>query len=218
MIIKNLKFKEGTAMSLVAKLYLEENKSKEEIYDILKTSHSLSDESIYNSIWSINRRLKKLGLQPETEAEVLPVSNNSVNNDKALTIKVYEKNKKLILFVKTCKSFEDYMIKHKEIRTTENLFNKGVTSGFYFGNLVATNELDNINSDIILFNSLNYGILRVKDISLGKEFEISKLITQEKLIQILEDFSIKFDNFYKNKILKDKINIELNIIGDKNEN
>lgn len=213
--IKNLKFKDGSFIELIAKKYLEENKTINEIFEELKETHNLkTNKKVLDYVWLINKRLSKLGVNNtlENSSIIQEVQENPLH------IHCKQKGNNLVLFIKTNKKFEDWMIKKKVLQTINNLWDERRTTEAYHGAMISRSDFDDLNKPVILQNSLNYAILRLKGISEGIEIPINKnLVTKERLIELLIDFSRKFDNFYSEKIIKNKIDIELNIEEKQND-
>jgi hypothetical protein len=218
MKIQNIKFKDNSLIEKVAKKLLLEHKSKEIIIDELKSELNIIDveqlrKRVNDNLWLINQRLIKINqravIPSETEITETVETQTSPSDNHCLYMEIREKRNKLFLYVKTNNAFETYVKNKKEIRTSNNLWNKGLNGSFYYGNLIASNELDDINREVILLNSVNYGIFRIVGISEGIEFEINKLVTNERLAELLDKLSNDFVNYYNKNILKQKTAISV---------
>lgn len=226
MIINKLKFKDGSLIEKVAQKLLVEHKDKETIITELKTELNENEVSIRkkvnDNLWLINQKLIKINERAVISSESEVVESETLSNnigEHCLFMEIREKRGKMLLYVKTNNEFEGYVKRKKEIKHTLNFWNKGVEGDFYYGSLVGNSEFDDINKEVILFNSINYGIFRAVGISQGIEFEINKLVSVERLVELLEKLSNDFVAFYNKNILKQKTAISV-IVDDgvNNEN
>lgn len=216
MIIKNIKFKDNSTIEKVAKLSLVENKGKEEIIqnllsDFPDESVEVIRKKVNDYLWHINKKLEKIN------TNIIEQTGENQADDTALIIDIREKRNGLYLYIKTNEIYENFLKSKKELRVSTNLWNQRKTGEFYYGNLITRPEFDDINREIILLNSINYGILRIKGISQGLEFPITQIVSEDRLIQLLEKFSTDFISFYNKNILKQKTHIRL-VVGVNDEN
>lgn len=205
-VIRNgVRFIEGSSFEKIGTQYFL-GKTPAEIQVLL----NLPIDKIEAAIYRINRRSgTQVSASPTTQA-------NNISEESHLHIHLKEQAKNIVLFIKTDKKFEDWMSKKKECRQINNLWGQGICADAYIGEMIDKQATDDLNRPVLLQNSLNYAILRLKNISNGVEVQVKKnLVTKERLIELLTDFSTKFDNFYVAKILKDKIEIEFDIVGAK---
>lgn len=194
--------------SLTYKVYHEffviNNKNRKEIAQKFNTS-----EGSVNAV--ISKLKRKLIVDTSTlpQEELVGPCLDTPNNKKSLILKIYEieETGKVVLFVKTCKEFEDYLIKNKEVHESENLWAQGKKGKFYQLKIVEGYN-DDVNRPIIRDGIINFAVLRVPGISKGVEYTIDGLLTQKQLEVSARKLVTAFNGFYKSKIIAQKINIE----------
>jgi len=200
--LPKLNFRPGSRPEIIYKLCFIEQKTLSEIVSI--TDYPEKDITYYI------RKFKKL------ISTTSSTSTTQTNCSTAIQLKVYEQNDNLILYVKTCKEFEDYLKAHNEIRNSTNLWGQRKTGKFYH-NRIVDNYRDDINRSIIYEGTINFGVLRIPGISDGIEFTIDGLLTQAQLTKSIKQLINAFNTFYKTKILNQTINIEAEVLVE-NEN
>ena len=124
-------------------------------------------------------------------------------DNELIEIKVIRDNGEMKIYVKTCVEFEDYLKKTRGLVTKSNFCNTEEEMTFYDGRtdgLSENVENDSAIRDLINYNRLNFAVLRVKDISRGQYFKITKLIALDDLNVILRRFLLDFKNYYKDYI------------------
>jgi len=132
-----------------------------------------------------------------------------------LELEIKANNKKgLLLYVKTCKSYEDYLAKKKDLKESHNLWDQGTTGSFYHLSLI-NNYLDDVNKPVIHLGQINFAILRIKGISGGLTFRINSLMTEPQIREALIKLKEVFTKFYAEKILRQKVNIKLEVLEEK---
>ena len=156
-------------------------------------------------------------------ATSLSVSNNAsqslspANGNKILEIEVKNKDEKLILGVKTCKEFEDFLVKNKQVKTTANLFGRGKPGKYYYLKIVS-NYIDDINLPIFRSGMINFAILRVEGISNGITLEVDGLLTEKQIQTAFEKFKTAFKRYYATNVLNEnKVDVKLEIYGESKE-
>lgn len=153
------------------------------------------------------------------EGLVKPLNeSNETVTDKAIIIKLYQNEQNnLILYVKTCLEFEEYLKANKELKTTSNLWNKAENGKYYHLRLDNDCNLDDINQSVFRgYNkiALNRAILRVKGISEGLIFDLGQhgLISEDTLKVCVKNFIKVYSEFYNKEILNKKIEITGEVI------
>lgn len=212
MIIKNIKFKDKSTIEKVAIKYLNENKDKETIIVEMKNefqgvSPEVLRKKINDYLWQINKKLQRVG-QNTPSSPSSPTSPIEPSKQ-CLFLDIKEKKGKLFVYIKSNEVYENYLKSKKELKTTSNLWGKGLNGKFYHGNLISRPEFDDINRDIILLNQINYACLRLEGISQGLEISIKNLVTIERLTQMLEKLADDYIAFYNKNILRNKINTQI---------
>lgn len=167
----------------------------------------IPERKVQGFIRFINQKMLVNSSVVQTETPVL----DNQNGVKSIVLKICEQEDKIILYVKTCSEFEEWLKKNKQVRTTNNLFNQGKTENFYHLKIV-NNYNDDINRPIISEGIINFAILRVCGISAGITYELDGLLTQTQLEQSVRKLLNAFNAFYKAKIIAQKINIEAEVI------
>ena len=200
--IPKLNFRPGSRPETIYKLHYVEQKTLSEIVEI--TNYPQKDVDYY-----IKQFQKKIAMTTGTVT-------TQTNFSTAIQIKVYEQNGNIVLFVKTCKQFEDYLKAHNEIRDSEQLWGQR-KSGKFYQNRIVNDYSDDINRPIISNGTLNFGVLRIPGISDGVEFKLDGLLTQKQLEQSIKKLITTFNTFYKTKIITQTINIEAEVLVE-NEN
>jgi len=201
-ITKNgLKFRQG---SVCEKVYTEaflNGKEPEIVAEALK----LPIQTIKHHIYNIKRIITKIEVQGSTTTTT-SASGTPRPDSLDLTLQIYEKRNKLILFVKTNPKWEKF-VSRKELKESYQLWGRNKTGQFYQGDLLGKN-VDDVNRPIILNSKINFGVLRIKDISLGIEFELDRLLNFEQLSLAAQEFAKAFKDLYDKAINKNKLKIE----------
>lgn len=132
-------------------------------------------------------------------------------NGKLLEIE-FNRDKKPVLYVKTCAEYEEYLKSTKEVATADNLFNAGKEAEFYDGKLFL--YPDSVRRDLFENGSLNHGILRLKGIADGVEIDLSKagLIAVDTIESEMRKLISNFRDFYKTHISRVRIKGVLEVV------
>lgn len=126
----------------------------------------------------------------------------------ALLITCNREESKIVFFIKTNISWENYMASTRSLKYSTRLW--GQTSAnriaFYETPLFNSSK-DDINRDIIYNNEINLGVLRLKGISVeGVRVESSAvLISDEQLHQAVASFVKTFKTFFNSTVNKNQI-------------
>lgn len=171
-------------------------------------------------IWYYSKVKKSYNITLSRVEQIIPEDINSETTNKyidVLDLKIKDEDNGLFLYVKSCKEYEDYLIKTKEIHDTQDLFREDKDAKFYFMRLV-DNYLDAINSPIFYTGQINFAVLRLVGISNGLKFKIDNLLTEKQIKDGLDKLKDVFTQFYKNNIDKIKINYSVRLIEEKDDN
>jgi len=203
--IKNtsLNFRKGSSWD---KVYTEYCQNK--IDDITEIS-ARTNLDINKTHFILKTIKKRLLVNSQNLVTETPIESNS-NNTKSIEIKVYEENNDIILYIKTCEEFENWLKANKEVRTSENLWAQSTQGKFYQLRIVDTYN-DDVNHPIITQGIINFAVLRIPGISQGLKYKLDGLLTQKQLELSVRKLIVAFNTFYKSQIIKQKINIEAEV-------
>lgn len=129
--------------------------------------------------------------------QILKTDNNLIE------VKILRDNGDIKLYIKACAEFENYLKNTRKLTTKEKFCNTEDTYKFYdvrIDGLSENAEYDSAMRDLILYNRLNFAVLRIKGISEGIEIKLNKLISINDLNLLLRRFILDFKNFYKDYI------------------
>jgi len=200
--------------SLRLKVYREHFVNKNTNVNSIARNINCSTSQVRNAIFN----LKKIVLvnSQDIQTDTLIVE-NSTNQTPVILIKIFEKDNDIILSVKSSEDFEKWLKENKEIRETRNLWGKSEEGKFYYLKIV-DNYYDDINKSIIYGGKINFAVLRIPGISQGVEFKIDGLLTQSQLEKAVRGLLNAFNQFYKKNIIKQKINIEAEVLVENESN
>jgi hypothetical protein len=190
-------YRKGSRPGQIYELHFLQKKTIEEI----AASTSFKIKEIEQTISYINNRLNSNGT--EITPEVPTIENP---HTKALIVRIFERGDDILLYVKTCKEFEDYLIRTKVPHESNNLWNQRKSGKFYQFKIVG-NYLDDVNLPIVKDGKINFGVLRIPGISEGIEYKIDGLLTEKQLEVAVQKLVNAFNKFYKVKIICQTIDI-----------
>jgi hypothetical protein len=192
-------FKEDTTKhKIFQKYFVEQNTDINSVAQDL----GLAINTIKTQLYLIKKDLSRNG-----DTSTNNITNNLSNANQVFEVSIKIEGESLILFVRTCKEFEDWLKANKEVKETTNLWNKNRTSKFYHLKIV-DNSLDDINKPIVLSGQINFAVLRIPGISEGLKFEIDGLLSHTQLTLALKKLLKAYKDFFKLKINIEKIDIK----------
>ena len=173
---------------------------------LLKKGIDKNNHFIRNVVYRLktNNKLLKSNIEPKEQTEEI-----KQEEEPFLKIELKEEEDgSITLFVKTIKTFEEWLVKNKELRETESLLGEDKKGNFYYMRLnINSREFDDINSYVYYRNCINLAILRCKGISEGLKFNIRTLINEKQLRESTKAFIKRFSNIYRTLVLNEKIEI-----------
>lgn len=126
---------------------------------------------------------------------------------------IKNESNKLVLCVKTDADFENWLKKHKEVKTTENLWGARKTGKYYYLRFINNPAIvDDVNLPVLNHGHINFAILRIPGISDGLKYEIDSLMTEKQFATALKELVKVYKNFYSTSILKSELKMKGEIL------
>ena len=128
-----------------------------------------------------------------------------------IEMKLYRKENEMILYIKTARSFEDFLKKNKQIEEVNNFCLTDETREIYNGRIDENtpHEHDSATRDLITCDRINRAVLRIKGISNGTEIKVKKLIPLPEFEKMIKNFCLDFKHYYRDYLKDFEINISV---------